>query len=126
MQNLLPANMSGTLAETLARATGAENSAVQAQAIKDLGYFFANGFQGVSENDVFANQLYELALDISGGENIQAAHDLGYHALHGLGMAAPDYSRAFELLTQSDQGGHRLSAPMLEYMRTHNLIPSAP
>lgn len=121
-RNLIPAN--GACADmnmVLGRLNSA-NELVRAQAIKDLGYFFANGFCGVQENDALANQLYELSLSVSHGQNIQAAHDLGYQLLHGFG-ADKDYARAYELLNKASAGGHPLSPPILDYMKVYKLAP---
>jgi TPR repeat protein len=97
---------------------------VQAQAIKDLGYYYANGFCGVHENDVLADKLFQASLNVSHGHNIQALHDLGYQTLHGFGTA-PDNGKAFELLTKAAAGGHPLSPPILDYMKLHHLAPAA-
>lgn len=118
---LLPENPAGKLAETLNRIDSPDYR-IQAQALKDLGYFFANGFRGLVENDTVANSLYELSLTVSDGQNMQAAHDLGYHLLYGKGTSA-DPARAFELLSRAHENGHRLSAPMLDYMHKAGLAP---
>jgi hypothetical protein len=109
------------LDETLIRIES-ENQAVSAQATKDLGYFLANGRAGMPESDALANSFYEAALENSDGQNIQAAHDLGYHLLHGKGIEQ-NYERAYELLNQANDGGHPLSKPMLDYMSKHKLNP---
>lgn len=117
----MPEKLSKKLSGVLSR-IDSSNVKVRAQALKDLGYYFANGFGGVHENDALANKLYELSLEASGGKNIQAAHDLGYHLLHGKG-AAVDQGRALELLGQAKKGGHPLSGEMLKYMKLHRLYP---
>ncbi|MBU0799413.1 MAG: hypothetical protein KKA05_00265 [Alphaproteobacteria bacterium] len=121
IRSLLPADPGRAMTDVLNR-IDSTNDAVRAQALKDLGYFFANGFRGVVENDVVANKLYELSLEVSGGNNMQAAHDLGYHLLYGKGTDV-DLARAHELLSQSSAGGNKLSAPMLQYMDRMGLSP---
>jgi TPR repeat protein len=117
----LPGKLSHGLKDALHR-VGSGNEAVRAQAIKDLGHYFANGFAHVPEDDTFANKLYELSLEVSHGQNLQAAHDLGYQLLYGKG-AAVDTTRAWELLNKSANGGHHISDPMIKYMKTHHLVP---
>lgn len=117
----MPEKLSKKLSGVLSR-IDSSNLKVRAQALKDLGYYFSNGFGGVHENDALANKLYELSLEVSGGKNIQAAHDLGYHMLHGKG-AAVDHERAIKLLVQAKKGGHPLSGDMLKYIKLHRLYP---
>jgi hypothetical protein len=117
----LPHKLSRGLADALHR-LDSTSTRVQAQAIKDLGYYFSNGFSHVPHDDVLANKLYELSLEVSHGQNAQAAHDLGYHLLYGKG-AAVDTDRAYELLSKSSAAGHKISDPMLQYMRVHHLTP---
>ena len=97
---------------------------VRAQAIKDLGYFFANGRCGVVENDALADKLFQASIDVSHGHNVQALHDLGYQTLHGFGTAQ-DSAKAYELLSKAADGGHPLSPPILDYMKIHHMVPKA-
>jgi TPR repeat protein len=117
----LPVSHCGGLDSALDRLDSAREN-VRAQAIKDLGYYFANGFCGVQENDALANRLFEASIDVSHGQNVQALHDLGYQTLHGFGTTQ-DSAKAYELLTRAAEGGHKLSPPILDYMKTHNLAP---
>lgn len=110
----LPAKPGSKLAEALARTTS-ENPAVKAQALKDLGYFFANGFARVPENDALANKLFEMSLAVSDGKNAQAAHDLGYQLFYGKGAAA-DMVRGRELLESAAAKGNKLSIEMLRQL----------
>ena len=93
---------------------------ISAQATKDVGYFFANGKAGLPESDAMANSFYEAALQNSDGSNIQAAHDLGYHLLHGKG-AEEDHGRARKLLEHARSEGHPLSGEMVDYMNKRGL-----
>ncbi len=95
---------------------------VRAQAIKDLGYYYANGFCGVHENDALADKLFQASLDVSHGHNIQALHDLGYQTLHGFGTPQ-DSGKAYDLLSKAAAGGHPLSPPILDYMKVHHMAP---
>ena len=119
----LPAHPDARLSDALHRLEST-NVRVRAQAIKDLGYFFANGFDGVKENDALADKLFQLSIDVSGGKNIQAMHDLGYQMLWGKGTAV-DYAQAYELLSKAKAGGHPLSGEILDYMKAHHLPPAA-
>lgn len=107
----LPETPGRQLAETLSRLEST-NDAVKAQALKDLGYFFANGFARLPEDDVLANKLFELSIEVSGGNNHQAMHDLGYHLIYGKGTAV-DLERGRELLEAAAERGNRLSVQML-------------
>ena len=115
---LVPEDANATLCATIARLEST-NIDVRAQAIKDLGYFIANGFNGFTEDDFLANRLFSSVADI----NAQAAHDLGYHLLHGIGIEA-DYERAYDLLTQAHENGSTLAAEKLEYMNAMGLTPA--
>jgi hypothetical protein len=108
--------------DTALHRLGSAHENVKAQAIKDLGYYFANGFCGVHENDALADKLFQASIDVSHGHNVQALHDLGYQTLHGFGTAQ-DNSKAYELLTKAAAGGHPLSPPIVSYMETHHLAP---
>lgn len=118
---LLPEHPGKELADVLNRLESG-NELVRAQALKDMGYYFANGFRGIAEDDTMANRLYELSLEVSGGRNTQALHDLGYQLLYGKG-AAVDTVRAHDLLERAAAGGNRLSVPMLQYMDRMGLSP---
>lgn len=83
------------LRDTLARA-----SSGNAQAIKDLGYFFFNGFGGVKMDQSLALQLFEMASDMG---NVQAKVDLAYieyHGLAGVDAAPRDALEDMRALTQ--------------------------
>lgn len=114
----LPANTTAPLADTLARLESA-SEAVRDQAIKDLGNFIANGFHFFEENDALANELFAMVADT----NAQAAHDLGYQMLHGLGTEV-DYAKAYELLSFANDNGNTLAAEKLQYMAKMGLTPA--
>lgn len=112
----------GKLAEAFSRAAS-ESTTVKAQAIKDVGYYLANGTDGMTENDALANRMFQLSMDVSNGQNIQALRDLGYQALHGFGMDK-NPSLAADLLGKAADAGDRHASVMMSYMKMHNLIPA--
>ena len=114
----LPAKPGSKLAETMARISS-DNVAVKAQAIKDLGYFFANGFARLPENDARANKLFGLSVELArtspAAETAleQALHDLGYQTMYGKGTGT-DIAAGRKMLEEAAKLGNRLSIEMLK------------
>lgn len=86
---------------------------IASQATKDMGHNLANGIK-VTENDALANTLFQASYDMNG--NTQAAHSIGYQALHGLGMDTPDLDLAAEKLSEAQAEGHPLAEAHLDYL----------
>jgi hypothetical protein len=85
------------------------------QATKDIGHYLANGIN-TAENDTVANTFFQASYDMN--NNVQAAHSIGYQALHGLGMDAPNLELAEEMLSEANDGGHKLASAHLTYLYT--------
>ena len=90
-----------------------DNVDVSSQATKDIGHKLANGVD-VEENDALANTFFQASYDMNG--NVQAAHSIGYQALHGLGMDSANLDLAEDMLTEANDNGHSLAAAHLDYL----------
>lgn len=94
-----------------------DNISVTSQATKDIGHYLANGKkdgQKIEENDTLANQFFQASYDMDG--NVQAAHSIGYQALHGIGMDGANLELAETMLTEANDAGHPLAADHLNYL----------
>tara|TARA_R110002124_G_scaffold233406_1_gene398777 strand:- start:158881 stop:159564 length:684 start_codon:yes stop_codon:yes gene_type:complete len=89
------------------------NVDVASQATKDIGHFLANGIN-TAENDTIANTFFQASYDMN--NNVQAAHSIGYQALHGLGMDAPNLDLAEDMLSEANDHGHKLAGAHLSYL----------
>jgi len=90
-----------------------DNLNVASQAAKDIGHDLANGIN-VAEDDSLANTFFHASYDMNA--NVQAAHSIGYQALHGLGMDGADLDLAEEMLSEANDNGHKLAAAHLDYL----------
>ncbi len=90
-----------------------DNINVASQAAKDIGHDLANGIS-VAEDDSLANTFFHASYDMNA--NVQAAHSIGYQALHGLGMDSADLDLAEEMLNEANNNGHKLAAAHLDYL----------
>jgi|TARA_R110002126_G_scaffold291807_1_gene459692 TPR repeat protein len=92
---------------------GSDNVNVASQATKDIGHMLANGID-VGEDDTLANTFFQASYDMDG--NTQAAHSVGYQALHGIGMDGADLELAEKMLSEANDNGHKLAAAHLDYL----------
>lgn len=92
---------------------GSDNVSVASQATKDIGHMLANGID-VGEDDTLANTFFQASYDMDG--NTQAAHSVGYQALHGIGMDGADLELAEKMLSEANDNGHKLAAAHLDYL----------